>query len=254
MKMNLQNKIALVTGSSRGIGKATALRLAADGAFVIIHGTNEKLTGTVQQEITEHGGKATSINADISNQAGIEFLFKQLDAILKKQNKTTFDILVNNAGLGLICPLEETTEEQFDQLINMNVKAPFFITKKAISRLSDGGRIINVSSIVTRMAMPTVAAYSMTKGSINTMTLWLAKQLGPRQITVNSVSPGVIDTDMNAETLKNPEAKKYIEGLSTLGRVGKPEDVADTIAFLASDDARWISGQNIEASGGSFLG
>lgn len=254
MMRNLENKIALVTGSSRGIGKATALRLAKEGAFVVVHGKNYDAADLVVHEIVKFGGEAVAIGADLSKLTGVENLFEQLDLILKKKSKIGFDILVNNAGVGLICSLEETTEEQIDMLLSINVKAPFFVVQKSLSRMNSGGRIINISSIVTRMAMPAVGAYSMTKGAIHTMTLWLAKQLGAKQITVNSVSPGIVDTDMNADGLANPQARQYMEGLSAFGRVGAPSDIADTIAFLASDDARWVSGQNIEVSGGSFLG
>lgn len=242
----LVGKVAVVTGGSRGIGKATSLKLASEGAFVYVqYNTNEKAAQEVLKTIEGRGGRAHLLRANFKNLEGVRSLFTDLDKI---------DILVNNAGMGCIEGIETMEESIFDDLFSLNVKAPFFLVQEAIPKMNDGGRIINVSSIVTRMALPSVGAYSMTKGAINTMTLWLAKQLGPRKISVNAVAPGVIDTEMNAVSLSDPNSRKFMESLSTFGRVGQAEDVADVIAFLASDDARWISGECIEVSGGSFLG
>lgn len=243
----LAGKVAVVTGGSRGIGKATSLKLASEGAFVYVqYNTNEKAAQEVLNAIEERGGRAHLLRTNFKTLEGVRSFFTHLDKI---------DILVNNAVMGCIEGIETMEESTFDELFSLNVKAPYFLVQEAIPKMKDGGRIINVSSFVTRMALPSVGAYSMTKGAINTMTLWLAnKQLGARKISVNAVAPGVIDTDMNAASLSDPNSKKFMESLSTFGRVGQSEDVADVIAFLASDDARWISGECIEVSGGSFLG
>lgn len=156
-------------------------------------------------------------------------------------------------GIGQILTFEETTEATFDDVMTINVKAPFFVTQQALPRLKDGGRIINISSFVTRVASPGVFTYSMTKGAINTFTLLLAKQLGSRNITVNSILPGIINTEMNEGTLSDPDGQKYAAGLSVFNRWGEPGDVADIAALLASPDSRWVTGQLIDASGGSHL-
>lgn len=194
------------------------------------------------------------IESDFRLKDGVETLIKKLDDTLEANNLKGVDILVNNAGIGCICGIEEMTESQFDELFKINVKSPFFITQKILCRLHNGGRIINISSFVTRMALPMVGTYSMTKGALDSMTLFLAKQLGLRQITINSVAPGIINTEMNEQALKDIQSRKYLESLSTFDRVGEADDIADVIAFLVSDDGRWISGQRLEASGGSFLG
>ncbi len=165
------------------------------------------------------------------------------EALRERTGDHRFDILVNNAGIGQIVTLEETTEESFDEVMNINIKAPLFVTQQALPRLKDGGRIINISSFVTRVASPSVFAYSMSKGAIDTLTHILAQQLGSRNITVNAIQPGIINTEMNDETLKDPNGQKFAAGLSTFKRWGESEDVADIAAFLASSDSRWVIGQ-----------
>lgn len=156
------------------------------------------------------------------------------EALQKRTGDNRFDILVNNAGIGQILTLEETTEESFDEVMNINVKAPLFVIQLALPRLKDEGRIINISSFVTRVASPSVFAYSMSKGAVDTLTHVLAQQLGSRNITVNAIQPGIINTEMNAGKLQDPNGQKYAAGLSTFDRWGEPEDVADIAAFLAS--------------------
>lgn len=252
---NLKGKIALVTGSSRGIGKAIALRLAKEGALVAIHyGRRQEEAEVVAKEIMQKGGSAFTIGANFRDYHGIDQLFVSMDAALQQQiGDHRFDILVNNAGVGQILSFEESSEESFDEVMNLNVKAPYFVTQQALPRLKEGGRIINISSFVTRAASPSVFTYSISKGAINTLTLLLAKQLGGRNITVNAILPGIINTEMNEGTLNNPEGQKYAAGLSTFNRWGEPEDIADIAAFLASSDSRWVTGQLIDASGGSHL-
>ncbi|ALS02379.1 short-chain dehydrogenase [Enterococcus silesiacus] len=251
----LTNKIALVTGASRGIGRSIARRLAKEGAFVIVHyARKEDEAKAVVQQIKQEGGEACLIGADFSTLAGIQTFYETLDRTLyKNKNTQKIDILVNNAGIGQVVGLEESTESSFDEVMQLNVKAPFFVTQEALPRLNNKGRIINISSFVTRVASPDVFTYSMSKGAIDTFTLLLAKQLGSRAITVNAIQPGIINTEMNADTLKNPEGQKYVSSLSIFNRLGEPEDIADITAFLASDDSRWVTGQLIDASGGTHL-
>ncbi|WP_028594600.1 SDR family oxidoreductase [Paenibacillus assamensis] len=251
----LKGKVALVTGASRGIGRNIALRLAQEGAFVAVHyGRRREDAEAVVHQIEQAGGSACAIGADLSTLDGIHDLFSAWDKVLQERTGTNgFDILVNNAGIGQILTLEEATEESFDEVMRINVKAPLFVTQQALSRLKDGGRIINTSSFVTRVASPSVFTYSMSKGAIDTFTLALAKQLGSRHITVNAIQPGIINTEMNAGTLQDVNGQKYAAGLSAFNRWGEPDDIADIAAFLASSDSRWITGQLIDASGGSRL-
>ncbi|MFK4431637.1 MULTISPECIES: SDR family oxidoreductase [unclassified Bacillus (in: firmicutes)] len=251
----LKGKVALVTGASRGIGRSIALHLAQAGALVVVHYSKRKEEAeSIVDKIKQDGGAAFAISADLSTFNGINNLYLMMDQSLQKHiGNTTFDILVNNAGIGQILTLEESTEESFDEVMNINVKAPFFIIQKALPRLKDGGRIINISSFVTRVATPSVFAYSISKGAINTLTHTLAQQLGARGITVNAILPGIINTKMNAETLRNKDGQKYAAGLSTFNRWGEPNDIADIVGFLSSSDSRWITGELIDASGGSCL-
>jgi 3-oxoacyl-[acyl-carrier protein] reductase len=251
----LKGKIALVTGASRGIGRAIATRLAQEGALVAVHyGTNREAAEAVVRDIARNGGTAFTIGTKLGSLESIQVLYKELDEALKDHTGDThFDILVNNAGIALGSPIEDTTEKAYDELMEINVKIPFFLTQQALPRLRDEGRIINLSSAVTRISLPAIPAYSMTKGAINTLTLSLSNQLGQRGITINAIQPGFVATDMNAAMLEDPASKKFGADFSIFGRWGQPEDVADVAAFLASPDSRWITGQLIDASGGSHL-
>ncbi|TVX89742.1 SDR family oxidoreductase [Paenibacillus agilis] len=251
----LKGKVALVTGASRGIGRAIAVRLSEEGAFVALHyGRRRKEAEAVVHQIEQAGGSAIAIGADLRSLDGIHDLFSALDEALEERTSCNqFDILVNNAGIGQILTLEEATEQSFDEVMSINVKAPLFVTQLALPRLRDQGRIITISSFVTRVASPSVFTYSMSKGAIDTFTLALAKHLGSRHITVNAIQPGIINTEMNAETLQDVNGQKYAAGLSIFNRWGEPDDVADIAAFLASSDSRWVTGQLIDASGGSRL-
>lgn len=251
----LNGKIALVTGASRGIGRSIAQRLAEKGALVAVHyARNRDAAEDLVLEMKRQGGDAFVIGAKFDSLGGVQALYEDLDAVLQERTGSNhFDILVNNAGIPLLGAIDQTTEESFDHVMAINIKAPFFLIQQALPRLRDGGRIINLSSAVTRIAIPDVAAYSMTKGAINTLTLLLAKQLGPRGITVNAIVPGFVETDMNAGMLQDPESKKFGADFSIFGRWGQTEDIADIAAFLASSDSRWITGQLIDASGGSHL-
>ncbi len=251
----LAGKTALVTGASRGIGRAIALRFAEEGASVAVHyGENQEAAETVVREIEEAGGNAFAIGANLKFVESIQVLFHSLDARLRERaGDHQLDILVNNAGIGLAVPIEETGEEAFDELLQINVKAPFFLLQQALPRLRDGGRIINLSSAVTRISLPGVAAYSMSKGAVDALTLALSSQLGSRGITVNAIQPGFVATDMNAAMLQDETMTKFGADYSLFGRWGQPADIADIAVFLASPDSRWITGQRLDASGGSHL-
>ncbi len=245
-------RTALVTGSSRGLGRAAAIRLARDGFRVAIHySTKPDAADAVAAEIRSAGGEAQVFGADLSTPAGFRSLFDQLDAAWGA-NGPYLDVLVNNAGVNQAVPFPETTEEQFDRLFNINVKGPFFGTQAALSRLRDGGRVIFLGTGLTRFALPQYAAYAASKGAIDVLAKYLAKQLGSRGITVNVIAPGATETDMNPY-LQNPQAQQQVAGVTALGRHGKPDDIADVVSFLASDDSRWVTGQRIEASGGAML-
>ena len=253
----LEGKLALVTGASRGYGRAIAQRLARDGAVVAAHyATNEKAMKTTLASIAADGGTAFPVKANLDGSLKtIDALFMEFDEGAKKLGRrSTIDILVNNAAICLRGSIEKTTEAIFDGVFNVNVKAPFFLVQEALKRIPDGGRIVNISSQTSLVAFPDIAAYSMTKGAIDLMTLVLAKQLGPRQITVNAVLPGVADTDMNADWLPgNAAGIAYVNSISALGRMCDVTDIADIVGFLASQDGRWVTGQKIDAAGGSQL-
>lgn len=251
-----KEKVALVTGASRGIGRAIASRLARDGVLVVVHcGHNRKAATATVREIEKNGGRAFPVRADFRSMKGVGALFEAMDQRLQDLLGTReFDILVNNAGISLGAGIEQTTEAEFDKLVAVNMKAPFFIIQQALPRLRDGGRIINISSGTSRIAMPEEVAYAMTKRALDSLTTALAKQLAPRGITVNTVAPGITDTDFQADWLRDPEARKFASSVAALGRLGLPEDVADAVAFLACSDARWITGTFIDATGGSLLG
>ena len=255
--MTLAGKVALVTGASRGIGRAIALRLARDGAMVAVHyGSNADLAAGTVKAITDAGGRSFTVQARLDGDtSGLDLMFAALDERLTAlTGEARFDILVNNAGVDRFGVIEQITEEAFDTVLNTNLRGPFFLTQRALPRIRDKGRIINVSSGLARVTAPREVVYSMTKSAIQKLTAILALQLGPRGITVNAVAPGVVLTDMTASWLKDNEAAaKEVAGICALGRVGETRDIADVVAFLASDDARWVTGTTIDATGGQQL-
>ncbi|MFA3873251.1 SDR family oxidoreductase [Streptomyces sp. MMCC 100] len=250
----LTGKTALVTGSSRGIGRATAIRLAREGALVAVHGSSNPASAEeTVAAIEKEGGRAFPVLAELGVPGDVHELFLGLERELKERTgSTTLDILVNNAGvMGGVNP-EDLTPEQFDRLFAVNAKAPYFLVQRALSNLPDGGRIINISSGLTRVANPQEVAYAMTKGAVDQLTLHFAKHLGARGITVNSVGPGI--TDNGSPVFDNQEAVTAMAGYSVFNRVGEARDIADVVAFLASDDSRWVTGSYLDASGGTLLG
>ncbi|MEU4080606.1 short-chain dehydrogenase [Streptomyces venezuelae] len=246
-------RTALVTGASRGIGRAVATRLAAEGTLVIVHfGKDETGAAATVEEIRRDGGTAVAVRAELGVDGDVDTLFAGVDAALDGR---PLDILVNNAAAAPAGPLGVTTRAEFDHLFAVNVRAPYFIVERALPLLrDDGGRIITISSVATRMANPTQTSFAMTKAAVETMSRTLATQLGPRGITVNAVAPGATRTPTNGAAFDVPGLTEQITAMTALDRLGGPDDIADVVAFLASDAARWITGQVVDASGGLFLG
>lgn len=255
MAQSLDGKVALVTGASRGIGRAIAQRLAADGALVAVHyGRNKAAADDTVSAIEAAGGKAFAIGADLSAKDGVKTLYAGLDTELQaRTGNTQFDILVNNAAVAPFVDFENTTEEVMDEIYAVNVRSVFFATQEAAKRLRDGGRVVNISSGVVRTPVAQSIAYSLLKAPVDNVTKTLAVVLGPRGITVNAVAPGVINTDMAAPLAQDPVAVESVKNLQALKRLGEPEDIADVVGFLAGGYSRWVTGQVIEASGGSAL-
>lgn len=248
----LTGRTALVTGASRGIGQAIALRLAAEGAEVAVHyAVDEAGARATVARIEAAGGGAFAVQAELGRDGDVDTLFAGLEAGLAGRS---LDILVNNAAAPPAGPIADTTPAQFDHLFAVNVRAPYFIVQRALPLLADGGRIVTISSVATRMANATQTSFAMTKGAVETMSRTLANQLGVRGITVNAVAPGATRTATNGSVFDGPGIEAHIAGATALDRLGCAEDVADVVAFLASDDARWITGQVVDASGGLHLG
>ncbi|MFD3533914.1 SDR family oxidoreductase [Streptomyces sp. NPDC058664] len=248
----LAGKTALVTGAGRGIGRGIAERLGREGARIAVHyGSNEAAAKETVAAIEEAGGEAFTLGQELGTPGDAAALWEAFDTAVGGGG---LDILVNNAGITASQPFATLTEEEYDRVFAVNTKAPFFLARLGAERLRDGGRIINVSTGLTRTAvMPELIAYSMSKAALDVFTRDLSKVLGPRRITVNAVAPGIVDTDINAAWLRSgDEAWAGAAALSALGGVGTPAEIADVVAFLASDDARWVTGHWIDATGGSL--
>ncbi len=255
--MTLENKIALITGGSRGLGKNSALRLAEYGADVIItfHRRKEAAAAVVKEIENLHQRAAVALPLDTGKIGAFDGFFSQVSDVLKNTwNTDTFDFLVNNAGIRGHADIDQMTEEIFDNLFDVHFKGVYFLTQKAIPMMNDHGRIVNISSGLTRFTLPGYSAYASMKGAVETFTKYLAKELGPRGITSNLVAPGAIETDFTKTAFDaNPQIKETIASQTALGRVGVPDDIGGVVAFLCSEDARWVNGQRLEVSGGVFL-
>jgi NAD(P)-dependent dehydrogenase (short-subunit alcohol dehydrogenase family) len=248
--------IALITGGSRGLGKSMAMRLAERGHDVILtfHSKQTEAEGVVA-EIQRVGRLAACLQLDVSNTRGFERFASEVRTVLQDQwQRADFDFLVNNAGIGIHASLAETTEEQFDELMNIHLKAPFFLTQRLLPLLKDGGRIVNLSSGLARFALPGFGAYAAMKGGVEVLTRYMAKEFGSRGIAVNTIAPGAIETDFGGGMVRdNAEVNRMIASQTALGRVGMAEDIGGAVASLLSEDSRWINGQRIEVSGGIYL-
>lgn len=248
--------IALITGASRGLGKNTALKLAAQGIDIILtYQTNAAAAAEVVAEIEWLGRKAVALPLDVSDSGSFAEFATQVSTILAQTwQRESFNYLINNAGIGIHVPMAETSIEQFDTLMNIHVKGPFFLTQTLLPQLMDGGSIVNISTGLTRFAIPGFGAYATMKGAVETMTKYWAKELGPRGIRVNVLAPGAIETDFGGGAVRdNEQMNQFLAQQTALGRVGLPDDIGGAISALLSPAAAWINAQRIEASGGMFL-
>lgn len=254
--MEPTNKIALVTGGSRGLGKNMALSLAQKGNDVIIvYRNNANEASEVVNEIEKLGARAAALQLDVADSKSFDVFFEKITSLLQnKWNRSTFDFLINNAGIDRTSAIKDTTEEDFDDLMHIHFKGVYFLSQKALPFIADGGRIINLSTGLARFATPGFAAYASMKGAVEVFTRYLAKEVGVRGITANVVAPGIIHTDFTKKSFEaHAELEGYINSITALGRVGMPEDIGGIVAFLCSKEAGWITAQRIEASGGMFL-
>ncbi len=249
-------KVAIITGGSRGLGKAMATNIAAQGQDVLLtYNSKKEEAEEVVASIEKSGRKAVALQLDVSNTKSFAAFAEAVKETLKRTwNRDNFDFLVNNAGFGIYAPFAETTEEQFDQMVNVHFKAAFFLTQTLLPLIVDGGRIINLSSGLARFSGPGYSAYGAAKGAIEVLTRYMAVELGTRGISVNTVAPGAIATDFGGGMVRDNEAvNRQIASQTALGRVGQAEDIGGVVAALLSDDTRWINGQKIEVSGGVLL-
>jgi NAD(P)-dependent dehydrogenase (short-subunit alcohol dehydrogenase family) len=250
------SKITVVTGSSRGLGRNTAVNVGRKGHDVVVtyHSRAEDALAVVA-EIKAMGRQAVALQLDASDTVGFADFAARLKAALQATwGRETFDHLVNNAGHGDMAPIATTTEAQFDALVNVHFKGVLFLTQTLLPLIADGGRIVNISTGLTRFAYPGYAAYAAAKGALEVLTHYMAKELGSRGIAVNTVAPGAIETDFFGGAVRdNPEINKRLADITALGRVGVPDDIGPMIASLLSDDNRWVTAQRIEVSGGQAI-
>lgn len=252
----MTQKIALITGGSRGLGKNTALHLAAQGVGIVLTYRSKKdEADAVVAQIVDAGGTAVTLQLDTALAGTFAAFTDSLRATLQVSwGRASFDFLVNNAGVGVHAPFAETTEEQLDQMYNVHLKGVFLLTQALLPVIADGGRIVNISSGLARFATPGFSAYAAMKGAIETLTRYLAKELGARGIAVNTVAPGAIETDFGGGVVRdNAQMNAYIAAQTALGRVGLPDDIGGAIAALLSENSGWINAQRIEVSGGMYI-
>jgi NAD(P)-dependent dehydrogenase (short-subunit alcohol dehydrogenase family) len=254
--MTTSSKITLITGGSRGLGRNAAVHVARDGGDVILtYHSRRDAAETALAEIEALGRKAVALQLDAGDIASFDrFAGEVREALGRTWGRERFDHLVNNAGVGAHHPFAETSEAVFDQLMNIHLKGPYFLTQKLLPLLADGGRILNLSSGLARFTLPGMSAYAMMKGGVEVMTRYLAKELGPRGIAVNTLAPGAIATDFSGGVVRdNPQMNRMVAEATALGRAGVPDDIGPLVAALLGESHRWINGQRIEASGGMFL-
>jgi len=252
----MDSKIALITGGSRGLGRNAAYHLAQKGIDIIItYHSNKTEAEKVVAQIESLGRKAVAIQSDAGDIKGIDSFIRQVSKALHNHwGRTGFDFLINNAGHGASIPIANATEEDFDRFSDVHFKGVFFLTQKALAIMNDGGSIVNISSGSTRFNVPGYAMYASMKGAVEVLTKYLAKELGPRGISVNIVAPGAVATDFNNAAVRSNEAfQKHLSSITALGRPGQPDDIGGVIAFLCTPEGHWINGQRVEASGGINL-
>jgi NAD(P)-dependent dehydrogenase (short-subunit alcohol dehydrogenase family) len=251
-----QNKIALVTGGSRGLGKNMAIQLANKNLDVILtYNSKKEEAEAIVSEIRNLGQKALALQLDVSKADTFPGFVAKLQSELKASFQVErIDFLINNAGIGIYNSFPTTTEQEFDQLVNIQLKGPFFLTQQLLALLNDGGGIVNIATGLTRIILPGYAAYAAMKGGMETLTKYQAKELGSRKIRVNIIAPGAIETDFGGGVVRdNEQMNAYIASNTALGRVGLPDDIGGVVAFLCTDEAKWITAQRIEVSGGQML-
>lgn len=249
-------QIALITGGSRGLGRNTALKLAQQGVGVVLTYLNQRDTAhAAVAEIEAAGGRAAALQLDTGDIAQLDPFKDEFAKTLKSiWDRDSFNFLVNNAGHGVHANISETTEEQFDSLVNVHLKGVFFLTQALLPMLEDGGRIVNLSSGLARFSLPGFAAYGSVKGAVEVLTRYLAQELGPRQISVNTIAPGAIETDFGGGMVRDvPDVNQFVAASTAMGRAGLPDDVGNAIASLLLGGNQWITAQRIEVSGGQHL-
>ncbi|WP_428944525.1 SDR family NAD(P)-dependent oxidoreductase [Pantoea sp. FN060301] len=252
----MNQKIAVITGGSRGLGENAALKLAKTGVDIILTWRSQRQEAeTVVRRIEATGARAVALQLDVADSSSfVAFAEAVKEQLNKVWQRNAFDYLVNNAGTALHASFMETTEAQFDEMVNIHFKGPFFLTQTLLPLMADGGRILNISSGLARFSLPGSSAYAAVKGAMEVLTRYQAKELGARGIAVNILAPGAIETDFSGGMVRdNPEVNAFVASQTALGRVGKPDDIGDAIAQILSDRSGWINGQRIEASGGMFL-
>ena len=251
----MTHKTAIITGASRGIGRNTAINLARRGVDVIFtYHSNQKEAETLIREVEAIGSKGVGLRLDTGDIRSFDGFVTNVREVLQTWGQDRFDYLVNNAGNSLHVDFEKMTEIQFDEVVNVHFKGVYFLTQKLLPLMNDGGRIVNISSGLTRVSVPGSSAYAAAKGAIEILTRYLAKELGPRRITANVVAPGAIQTDFSGGMVRdNPEINKRVADITALGRAGLPDDIGPMIAALLSDENRWVNAQRIEVSGGMAL-
>ncbi|WP_397448801.1 SDR family NAD(P)-dependent oxidoreductase [Pseudomonas sp. NA-150] len=252
----MTRNIALITGASRGLGRSAALHLAAQGVDIIgTYHSNLAESQAVISEVEKLGARAVMLQLDVSQSSTFAgFVAEVANTLNTTFSRTTFDFLINNAGVGLHVPFVEVQEAQFDQMVNIHLKGPYFLTQGLLPLIADEGRIVNISSGLARFSMPGLSAYAMMKGGMEVMTRYLALELGPRRIRVNTLAPGAIATDFSGGMVRdNPQVNQNIANATALGRVGQADDIGGAISMLLGEGSGWINGQRIEAAGGVYL-